>query len=410
MKNIKLVSTVLTATFLLTCNVYGQTPDLGAAHGFVLFTGNGAFTNTLASVVTGDIGTDNGDLTGFPPGLVTGQTYVENETSDLARIAVTAAYNSLGESSCTGAIITPITNQTLTAGTYCIGEAVNLNGNLTLDGGGDPDAVFIFKIGGAFSMAEASNILLTNGATYEHVYWQVDGAFNMAEDAFFRGTMIAHDAITLLSGASITGRALSVAGAIAISNNTVTLSPEVLPVTLMSFVVFKQEGATTLLKWTTTFETQSDRFEIEHSKDAKAWLKIGSVPAMGESEKLLTYSFLDNTSRRSANLYRLKMIDKDASFSYSAIRSLIFDNDDLTFSFYPNPATDYLMMAAENDMGQVQQIQINDIRGNRVYYMKKNTYAKFPEYLQIEFLPAGVYIMRVSTNKNIIHSFRIIKK
>lgn len=79
-------------------------------------------------------------------------------------------------------------------------------------------------------MENAASITLTNGASFENVYWQVAGAFNMA--VAFSGTMNAHDAISLLDGASIIGRGLSVAGAISLSNNTVTLPSTALPVPL----------------------------------------------------------------------------------------------------------------------------------------------------------------------------------
>lgn len=77
MKNIAVLSIILTGASFSALPGYGQTPDLAAVSDFALFTGNGAFTNTLASVVTGGIGTDNGAFTGFPPGtLLSGEIHV----------------------------------------------------------------------------------------------------------------------------------------------------------------------------------------------------------------------------------------------------------------------------------------------------------------------------------------------
>lgn len=83
-----------------------------------------------------------------------------------------------------------------------------------------------------------------------------------------------------------------------------------LPVTLTSFTATK-ENNTALLKWATTQETNSDRFEIERSLGGKEWGKIGTVLSTGESNALRNYSYTDNAPLAGENLYRLKMIDKD---------------------------------------------------------------------------------------------------
>ncbi len=409
MKNIAVLSIILTGASFSALPGYGQTPDLAAVSDFALFTGNGAFTNTLASVVTGDIGTDNGAFTGFPPGtLLSGEIHVADEASGLAGIAVTNAYNSLNEITCQTPIGATLVSQTLGTGIYCNGGAVSLAGNLVLDGGGDPDAIFIFKIGGLFSMENATSITLTNGASFENVYWQVAGAFNMAVGAAFSGTMIAHDAISLLDGASIIGRGLSVAGAISLSNNIVTLPSTALPVTLSSFRISKGEGRTVRLSWTTTAETRSERFEPEHSADGKSWIQLGTVIARGESTGLSTYSFTDEAPMKNLNFYQLRMIDTDGVFSYSGIRSVAFDEELLLYT-YPNPAADQITFTVP-DMNLVKQVQINDIKGNRVYNRQNASSAKLPGYIDVSFLPAGVYILRVVSEEGNLGTFRILKQ
>lgn len=56
-----------------------------------------------------------------------------------------------------------------------------------------------------------------------------------------------------------------------------------LPVTLARFDAVK-EGSTALLSWSTTEETNSDRFEVERSINGKVWQKIATVKAQGESK------------------------------------------------------------------------------------------------------------------------------
>ncbi|NBA89236.1 hypothetical protein GVN16_25920, partial [Emticicia sp. CRIBPO] len=64
----------------------------------------------------------------------------------------------------------------------------------------------------------------------------------------------------------------------------------ILPVTLSSFAVSRAEAGV-LLKWSTVTETNSGRFEIQQSTDAKTWKTIGKVDAAGDSPVMTHYSF-----------------------------------------------------------------------------------------------------------------------
>ena len=131
---------------------FAQIPNLGAASSFTIFTAAGAINNTGASVVTGDIGTNAGAFNGFPPGLIHGQTHVVDGISIAASTALFNAYSYVGTITCGVALTAGLGNgEILTPNVYCNGAASTLNGNLTLDALGDTNAVFIFKINGAFA-------------------------------------------------------------------------------------------------------------------------------------------------------------------------------------------------------------------------------------------------------------------
>lgn len=214
----------LVAFFSLLLPFIGTTqpPNLGTASSFAVFTSVGAFDNLGNTNITGNIGTNAGALTGFPPGVVAGQTHVANATSLLASTDVATAYAELADRTCGAVLSTPLgNNQTLTSNTYCIGSAATLNGNLTLDGQGDPNAIFIFQINGALSTSTFSNITLTNSATLCYVFWQVNGAFSLGDYSVFKGTIIANGAISLLEGSALYGQVLTKTGAIDLHNNIV---------------------------------------------------------------------------------------------------------------------------------------------------------------------------------------------
>lgn len=204
---------------------YAQAPNLGTASTFALFTAVGAFGNTGATMVVGDIGTNNGAFAGFPPGTVIGNIHVMDGVSSTAATDVGIAYMFMSGITCGSVIGTTLGGgQVLTPDVYCLGGASVLNGTLTLDALGDPNALFIFKINGAFSASAFSNIVLANQANLCNVYWQINGALSQATGSVLRGTFLVNGAINMASGASLFGRGLSIAGAINLNANMVTLS------------------------------------------------------------------------------------------------------------------------------------------------------------------------------------------
>jgi len=202
---------------------FSQSPNLGSLTNMAMFTNVGAFSNSGPSSVLGDIGTNSGAISGFPPGIVNGQTFIEDPTTLMASADVTLLYNSLAAIPCgtpLGSVLGG--NQILTPDVYCLGAASTLNGNLFLDAEGDPNAIFIFNIDGAFSVSALSNLILINSASARNIYWRINGAFELGAYSVFRGTLVVNGAIELLNNASLLGRGLSKVGAITLnSSNTI---------------------------------------------------------------------------------------------------------------------------------------------------------------------------------------------
>ena len=135
---------------------FGQTaPRLGTTSSFALFTGTGAsFTNIGASVVTGDIGASTATTFNFTGGTLNGNTYLPGSPMAASAAAdVLIAYSDLTGTACSSgssfSLGTTFGNQTLTPGVYCTVGAAALNGDLTLDGVCNANALFIIKINGA---------------------------------------------------------------------------------------------------------------------------------------------------------------------------------------------------------------------------------------------------------------------
>lgn len=227
MKNKVLHALSAIILFLMPHAIFAQSPpDLGSASGFALFTAAGAFNNSGASTfVTGDVGTNVGAFSAFPPGILVGQIHVTDPASAQAATDVDNAYGSMSTITCGSVIATTMGGgQMLLPNVYCLGAASTINGDLILDGQGDHSSVFIFKIDGALATTVNSRVILTNSASMCNVYWQVNGQVDLGDNSLFQGTLLVNGAINLLEAAELQGRALSRAGAIGLHNNVVNLS------------------------------------------------------------------------------------------------------------------------------------------------------------------------------------------
>lgn len=220
-------STLIVLAVLLIGSVAGaaQAPvALGTADGYAVLAGS-TVTNTGPSVVNGDLGVSPGSaITGFPPGIVNGTIHAADAPAAQGQSDVTIAYNDAAGRACdfnlTGQDLGGLT---LTAGTHCFSSSAQLTGTVTLNGQGDPLAVFIFQIGTTLTTASASTVAFINGTQACNVFWQVGSSATLGTSTTFRGSILALTSITLNTTASIeNGRALARNGAVTMDNNVIT--------------------------------------------------------------------------------------------------------------------------------------------------------------------------------------------
>lgn len=213
------IGVIVLLLFLMTTPIFGQTPPpLGVTSNFALFTSNGAVTNVGISQITGNVGTNVGSSTGF--GNVNGQMHDQDGLTATAAFDLNIAFLNLGAQIPTmfpGILLGGGT--TLNPAVYGVPAPSTLTDTLTLDGLGDPNACFVFQLTGAFATDPGAVIVLANGTKACNVFWKIDGAVSMAAGTVFKGTIICDGAIGMASGDDLEGRALSVNGAITISNS-----------------------------------------------------------------------------------------------------------------------------------------------------------------------------------------------
>lgn len=197
---------------------------LGTAGSFAVLAGAG-ITNTGPTTITGDIGAfPITTITGLTSLTLSGTNHAGDSVTQGAKTDLTTAYTTAAGEGPTTAIEADLVGRTLMPGVYNSASAIGLSGVLTLDAAGDPNAVWVFQAGSTLITASGSRVAMLNGAQPCNVYWQVGSDVTLGTDSTFIGTILALNDISLQTGATVDGRALSRDGAVTMDSNTITRS------------------------------------------------------------------------------------------------------------------------------------------------------------------------------------------
>jgi uncharacterized protein with beta-barrel porin domain len=215
-------------------SVHAQAPPLGTVATFAVLAGS-TVTNVGPTVLggtaanPGNLGLSPGSaVVGFPPGILTGPgatIHISDAIAIQAQVDLTNAYNILASRPATANLTGQnLGGLTLTPGVYSFSSAAQLTGALTLNGLGNPNAVFIFNIGSSLTTASASVVNLVNNAQGGNVFWRVGSSATLGTTTSFVGDILANTSITLNTGAKIScGAAWASTGAVTLDTNTIAL-------------------------------------------------------------------------------------------------------------------------------------------------------------------------------------------
>ena len=130
--------------------------------------------------------------------------------------------------------------------------------------------------------------------------------------------------------------------------------------------------------------------------------KIGDVPATGNNTNQQQYSFIDRENFKSGTrYYRIKTVNQDGSYSYSVIRSVVFDII-TAWQIAPNPSAGLFYLIYNANNGEEINIQLSDAIGKvlKVYTIKGSGFVqKLPIDLSTNNYPAGIYILQTQRNE-----------
>lgn len=158
------------------------------------------------------------------------------------------------------------------------------------------------------------------------------------------------------------------------------LGSSVLPISFRSFTAH-EENKNISLKWETTGTNNNDIFIIDKSIDGYNFEKLGIVNASSLND---SYTFLDTHPTGGINYYRIKKLDVNGSYSYSAVVKISSENNRIfSINIFPNPIVDKINITLNSFKNTAGVIVIADALG-RVLYRQQKQIVKGTNVLSIE--------------------------
>jgi len=239
---------LLGAASAMGCSLFGASSgtagsgpvDLGSAGNYVILAKTGV-SNVPTSAITGDIGISpaaESFMTGFSQTKntgystcpqVTGFMYAADSTPPTPANLTTAisdmltAYNDAAGRSA-NAILDQVAGiiggSVLTPGLYKWNSSVTIPTDMTIQGSGGSNDIWIFQVTGNLDESSSVTVFLTNGAQAKNIFWQVAGQATLGTTAAMKGNILCQTQIAMSTGATLDGRALAQT-AVTLNANTI---------------------------------------------------------------------------------------------------------------------------------------------------------------------------------------------
>jgi hypothetical protein len=254
-------------------------------------------------------------------------------------------------------------------------------GNYTFTIGGDDGYRFSLD-GGSTWVINKWNDQSFITATYSS--WLAAGTYNMVIEYYQNG---GYDRLTF--------------------NNTFTS----LPVTVSNWSATLQPGNKALLHWQTTNAVNFDHFVVQRSTDEENFEDIHTVAAYPDSTAAQQYSYTDQYNYDGDVYYRLKMVDRDGTASYSNVVTLPM-HESTAIRIYPTMVENGQVTIETPASINQARLEVYDMNGRRLL---AQNWASLQGRQQVSLtgnghLPPGAYIVRLTNEQTVLAKQIIIVK
>ncbi len=172
-----------------------------------------------------------------------------------------------------------------------------------------------------------------------------------------------------------------------------------LKINLLDFNVTLTKNKKAELKWSAINDNEADGFEIQRSLNQNDWQTIGFENASA-SNTITNYTFIDNATVAGKTFYRLRLVEKNGSSSYSDIKQiyLSFTKNEMTIA--PNPISNTGVLIFSGGSNAVGVLKIRSLSGQTL--ISKSVIIGFGENripLDVSNLKPGIYIAEFVTKE-----------
>jgi hypothetical protein len=167
----------------------------------------------------------------------------------------------------------------------------------------------------------------------------------------------------------------------------------VAPVVLSDFETQRSGSNTVNVTWKTQQEVNASGFEIQRSFNNSTFETIGFVASRNSNSNTSQfYTFTDNSNNsKDVSYYRIKMIDKDNSYSLSSIKLAKGMAGKADFTIFPNPSAGNAKVTV-NDLSEPIDVMILDNSGRLI----KQTTLIGKNSVEINNLQKGGYFIKIT--------------
>lgn len=176
----------------------------------------------------------------------------------------------------------------------------------------------------------------------------------------------------------------------------------IVPVRLLSFVAKPIQKTSVETSWEVVEEINLKHYELEYSTTGEDFKQLTTVVSRNSVGKTL-YSYQHNQPIIGKNFYRLKMVNKDGSFAYSAVRLIQFSKG-ISVNIYPNPVVNFVQVTVTKDDQKLNTVMLYNSFGQLLNTIQFNgsTQINFNKYA------SGTYLLKVNDGTQ-IQTFTIQK-
>lgn len=169
-----------------------------------------------------------------------------------------------------------------------------------------------------------------------------------------------------------------------------------LAVDLLDFTVQLTDKNDAALQWLTANETNFSHFEVFRSNNNKAWTNLGKEIAGSNHYEFVDANLLSQFKGGTTLYYRLKMVNQDGSFEWSATKTIILPTKAGQMEVYPNPSDGQVTVLLSTEQSQAAQLRVVSITGQLVQQFKLDDPSALDSYsLDLSNLPKGIYFLQI---------------